>query len=142
MRSVRRRLRKELSTEIAGGNGDLPTLRGLTRQLLGHSVGFEVLIDAWCANETSNALAQLRIAGEAESVGKMWKPVDVLTDADVEAISIRRLKRMRGELKAQERLAHEHGRISEAAAVARLLEIIGQELCKREPVSDAASVSA
>jgi hypothetical protein len=104
--------------------------------LFGQRVGYETLIKTFLSTEVSNGLAQLRLEGEVESTGKCWKPIANLQPEDVEIISVRRLKRLRGELKAQEVLAHNHGRIDEAVAVARMLEVISGELHRRETVEE------
>jgi len=132
MRSARRRLRKEALRLIMSGNGDRATLDRVACEIMGREVGIEEVTAYFYANEISNATKQLRIAGDVESVAGRWIETSKLSDADVESISVRRLKRLRGEAKAQLKLAHDHGRIDEAAMAGRLLEVIGYELTKRE----------
>jgi len=124
MRTVRRQLRKELLGAIGNGDGVLPQLIEIADRLLGRNVGYEVLIKTFCANEVSNALAQLRLDEEVETTGKCWKLVSKLEDEDVDIISTRRLKRLRGELKAEIRLAHDHGRIDDAALASEMLAMV------------------
>jgi hypothetical protein len=114
----------------------------VAREIMGRDVGVEELMESYYANETSNAMKQLRIAGETESVGGVWMRVADLTEANVETISVRRLKKMRGELKAQMTLAHDHGLVGDAAFAGRMLEVLHQELAKRETVeAETAAVS-
>ena len=134
MRSARRRLRKELLQCIDAGKGDIATLGQTACAIMGHEVGIEEVTNYFYANEVSNAMKKLRVDGEVESVGRLWMRVGSLSEENVETISIRRLKRLRGESKAQLRLAHDHGRIDEAVAIGQLLEILNQELVKREVV--------
>ena len=140
MRSARRRLRKELSRCVKSGQGDRATLDRVAREIMGREVGMEEVAAYFYTNEASNSMSQLRLAGDAESVGGLWLPVESLTDAHVETISIRRLKRLRGEAKAQERLSHDHGRVEEAVLIGRLLELLHQGLASQEPVDADAQV--
>jgi hypothetical protein len=132
MRSVRRVLRHEVLASVSAGEGDLPTLIKIAGRLLGRDVGYEVLIKTFLANEVSNALAHLRTEGHVESTGRVWKPMAALQGEDVDIVSTRRLKRLRGELKAQVRLAHDHGRVPEAIAADKMLSILGQQLAAIE----------
>src|SRR3990172_6954861 len=111
MRNVRRRLRQELLEAIRKGDGNLSNLIKIAGCLLGQYVGYEILIKNLERSEVNLATSQLRVDGHVESIGKVWKAMEALESQDVDIVSIRRLKRMRGELKAQIRLAHDHGRI-------------------------------
>jgi len=136
MRHVRRQLRKELLQAIKEEQGDLATLMQIADRLLGRAVGYEVLIKTFLSNEIANGLKQLRVDGEVESTGRLWKPFGDLKSEDVTKISTRRLKRLRGELKAEIRLAHDYGRVEEATVAARMLEIVSQRLQSTEVVVD------
>lgn len=131
IRRVRRDFRKEVDQLISSGVGSIQKLIEAAGRHFGHDVGYEVLIKTFLHNEVSNAVTTLRSEGRIETIGKQWKPVSALDPSDVEIISLRRLKRMRGELKAQVRLAHQHGRIDDAIAASRMLEIVSSELHSR-----------
>ena len=128
MRRVRKDFRKEVLRLVSTGDGDIETLTHLAGRFFGHEVGYEVLIKTFLGSEVSNAVSCLRAEGFIETIGKQWKPVTELKGEDVDIISIRRLKRLRGELKSEIQLAHKHGRVDEAIAASRMLEIVSQQL--------------
>jgi len=125
---------------IDRGEGSLSQLIQIADRLLGRDVGYELLIKTFCANEVSNGLAQLRNDGLIESTGKLWKLTSNLETEDVDIIHVRRLKRLRGELKSEIRLAHEHGRVEDAVNAGRMLEIVQQQLLAAEPEAELAEV--
>lgn len=128
MRTVRRELRQQLLAAISVGSGDLRELVKIADHLLGQEVGWELLIRTFSHTEVQHGLAQLRLDGKVESAGKVWKLVGNLESEDVDTISTRRSKRLRGELKAEIRLAHEYGRTEDAIAASKMLEIIEARL--------------
>ena len=135
MRSARRELREKLLNALSTGKGSLPELVRVADGLFSREVGYGILLNSFLANEVSQGLAKLRIDGAAESVGKIWKLANELDGDDVDKISLRRLKRLRGEFKAQILLDHNFGRTENAVAVARMLEIIEQQLPKEDAVA-------
>lgn len=140
LRHVRRNFRVEVLQLISSGDGNIKKLVESAGAHFGHQVGYEVLIKTFLQNEVGNAVKVLRDEGRIESIGAQWKPIADLQSEDVEIISVRRLKRLRGELKAQVHLAHQHGRTVDAVAAARMLEIVSGELSARE--SERESVEA
>jgi len=135
LRRVRRDFRKEVLRLIGTGDGNIETLIKLAGSHFGHDVGYEALIKSFLGSEVSNAVSFLRNEGLVETVGKQWKPTDDLRDEDVEIISTRRLKRLRGELKAEVRLAHEHGRTEEAILASRMLDLVSTKLATTDPAT-------
>jgi len=134
IRNVRRQLRKELLKAVVAGNGDLKTLVRIAREIVGNDVGVEKMLAAFYPAEVSKAMSVLRSDRLVESVGSDWKAVANLDATDVDTISLRRLKRMRGELREEERLAHEHGRTEEAVVASRMLELLAPAIKEAEPV--------
>jgi hypothetical protein len=132
IRRVRRDFRKEVFQLISSGDGSIQKLVEAAGRHFGHFVGYEVLIKTFLHSEVGNAVSCLRTEGQVETVGKQWKSIASLQSEDVEIISLRRLKRLRGELKAQVRLAHQHGRVEDAVAAARMLEIVNGEFSVRQ----------
>ena len=128
MRKVRKDFRKEVLRQIRAGDGNIENLVETAGQHFGIQVGYEVLIKSFLQSEVSNAVSQLRNEGHIETIGKKWKAADELQREDVSIISVRRLKRLRGELKSQIRLDHDHGLIDEAAEAQRLLEKVEKML--------------
>ena len=124
IRNVRKHLRKEVLKCVATGHGDLKTLTQVAREIVGNGVGVEKMLEGFYAGEVSKALAVLRSERRVESVGKDWKVTSDLDSTDVDTISLRRLKRLRGELTEEKRLAHEFGRTEEAVLAARMLDIL------------------
>lgn len=118
---VRKQLRKALLHAVSSGQGDIKSLKRITREIIGNDVGIERLLDNLYANEVSKAMAVLRSERLVETVGKVWKLMGCLDNSDVDTISLRRLKRLRGELRAQVRLAHEHGRTEDAILASDML---------------------
>jgi hypothetical protein len=132
VRRVRKNFRKEVLRLISSGDGNIQKLIESAGRHFGHDVGYEVLIKTFLQNEVSNAVSTLRNEGHIETIGKKWKPITTLEPTDVEIISLRRLKRIRGELQAQVRLSHQHGRIDDACTAGRMLETINIELMRRD----------
>ena len=132
IRTVRRQFRKELLMELASGEKHLSELVEIAGRLFGHEVGYETLIKAFLAGEVAKALSLLRLDGEAESVGKVWKKTESLTGDDVDILSLRRFKRVRGELKAEVALAHAYGRVEDAITASQMLAIVTQKLHTEE----------
>jgi len=135
MRRARKNFRKEVLRLISSGDGNIETLKKLADGFFGEDVGYKVQIAAFLNSEIANALAQLRNEGLIESIGKKWKVNSELTGDDVTVISARRMKRLRGELKAEGKLAHEHGRLEEAAIAGTMLNIVSSRL--QEETADA-----
>ena len=90
--------------------------------MFGVEVGVTTLMEAFCRNEVSKALAQLRLDGHVESIGSIWKAMESLNLEDADSISIRRLKRLRGELRSEVALNRKFGRWEEAALAQSLLD--------------------
>ena len=134
MRRVRRNFRAEVLRLVSSGNGNMETLTKLADGFFGRDVGYEVLIKTFLGSEVSNAVSFLRNEGHIETVGKQWKPAGELTDDDVTIISTRRLKRLRGELKSEIRMAHNFGKVEEAVLASRMLELVNEKL--PEPVEE------
>ena len=132
LRSVRKELRNEILKSVNEGEFRLPAFTGIADHLMGRQVGYEQLIRTFLASEVNSALAYLRLDGKVESIGKLWKPVDSLESGDVDKISTRRKKRLRGELKAQERLSHQYGRIEDAIVAAKMITILTDSIEKSE----------
>ena len=128
---VRRDFRNEVNQLISSGTGSTEKLVEAAGRHFGRDVGYEVLIKAFLRGEVSNAVSTLRGEGRIETIGHMWKPASQLVPADVAVISLRRLKRMRGELLAQVKLAQTHGLAEDVLAAGRMLEIVTTELDSR-----------
>lgn len=138
LRRVRRDFRKDVLRLISTGDGNIETLVESAGKHFGYDVGYEALIKSFLHSEVSNAVSYLRNESLIETVGKKWKPASELNDEDIDIISVRRLKRLRGELKSEVRLAHDHGRVEEAAKASKLLreveDLLGVEpVCESEP---------
>jgi hypothetical protein len=132
LRRVRKHFREEVLRSIRAGEGNFETLMRCAGKHFGHDVGYETLIKTFLGTEVSNAVSVLRNEGHVETVGKKWKLADQLQMEDVQIISLRRLKRLRGELKQEIQLAHAHGLTEEAVAAARALEAIEAQLATVE----------
>ncbi len=128
LRTVRKHFRKEALRLVSSGDGNVEILKRLAGSYFGHQVGYEVLITSFLQNEVSNAMSYMRSEGHVESVGKKWKPVADLNEGDIDILSIRRLKRLRGELKAEIRLCHEHGRTEAATSASDMLAIVSARI--------------
>lgn len=133
MRPVRKGLRKEIMLAIKDGDGHPKSLAKIADRLLGRVVGYETLIKTFCANEVRNALAQLRLDGLAESTGMLWKAADCLESEDVDIISVRRLKRLRGELESEIRMANQYGRLDDSKSASMMLGIVTARLAEVLP---------
>ena len=131
IRRVRRDFRNEVNQLISSGEGSTEKLVEAAGRHFGYDVGYEVLIKTFLHNEVGNAVSSLRSEGLIETIGKQWKSTSELVPSDVAIISLRRLKRMRGELQAQVKLAHQHGLVEDAVAAGRMLEIVSNELSSR-----------
>ena len=141
MRKVRRQFRQEMLRAIEAGNGTAETLEKIARAVLGNDIGLEVAMSSFYANEVNKGLAQLRTDGLAESTGKVWKLAGSLDGEDIEAISIRRMKRIKGELLAEIRLAHDNGRFEEATIASSMLAIVSKQLEAAVVEAEAAEVT-
>ena len=128
IRSVRRDFRKEVLQMISAGEGNLEKLMQLAAVTIGNEVSNSQLVRSFLHTELSNAVSQLRNEGEIETIGKQWKPAANLNESDVETISVRRLKRIAGELRSQLRLDHEHGRTESAIETADSLAVVMRHL--------------
>ncbi len=128
LRSVRKRFRKESLRLVSSGDGNVEILKQLAGSYFGHQIGYEVLINSFLQNEVSNAMSYMRSEGEVESVGKKWKPVADLNEEDIDVLSSRRLRRLRGELTAEIRLCHEHGRTEAAISASEMLAIVSARI--------------
>ena len=128
IRRVRKDFRKEVLQMISAGEGSLEKLMEIAGKFFGRDVGYEVLIKTFLQNEISNAVSCLRAEGHIETVGKLWKPIEQLQMEDVDAIALRRLKRLRGELKAQIKLAHRYGRTEDAVTASQMLKTVNDAL--------------
>jgi hypothetical protein len=137
LRRVRRNFREEVLRLIRAGEGDMQTLLVLAGRYFGNDVGYEVLIKTFLGSEVSNAVSYLRSEGEVETVGKQWKMSADLQDDDIDIISVRRLKRLRGELTAEARLHHQHGRIGDAEVAGRMLSIVSDRLAELVSAAEA-----
>lgn len=132
IRRVRKGFREEVRRLVSTGEGNFESLVELAGKYFGRDVGYEVLIKTFLGTEVGNAVSYLRNEGLIETVGKKWKLSSDLQLEDVEIISVRRLKRLRGELKAEVRLAHNFGRTEEAIAASKMLDIVSQQLTSVE----------
>ena len=137
MRQVRRNLRREIMLAIDDGDGHPKSLAKIAGRLLGQDVGYDTLIKAFCAYEVRNALAQLRLDGKAESTGMLWKAADSLESEDIDIISVRRLKRLRGELESEVRMANQYGRAEDASSASMMLGIVTARLAEVLPSVEA-----
>jgi hypothetical protein len=131
LRRARKNFRKEIHRTVSAGEGDSKSLMELADAFFGtNQVGYHEVIKSFCQAEVNNATSQLRNEGLIESVGRQWKPVDRLASEDIDLIQVRRQKRVRGELKAGMRMAHERGDIKLATvfgAAASALSLSEQE---------------
>ena len=132
IRRVRRDFREEAHRLISSGNGSIEKLVESAGRHFGHDVGYEVLIKTFLHNEVGHAVSYLRSEGHIETIGKQWKPTSALQPEDIDIISLRRLKRLRGELKSQVRLAHQHGRTEDAIVAKTMLELVSSKLAERQ----------
>ena len=116
LRSVRKAFRRELRQLMASKGGYLLPHEGvaLARAMFGREVGVDDLMESYCANQFNAAMAYLRSDRVAESVGREWVAVSQLKPEQVDGVTLRRLKRIVGELRSQVALDHETGRTEEA----------------------------
>ena len=124
IRRARKDLRKAVLQSISTGGGSIEKLLEIAEQHFGHDVGYIPLIRCFLNNEVSNAVSCLRKDGHIETIGKKWKAASQLHAEDVEIISKRRLKRIRGELKSEVELAHKFGNVEDAVFAAKLLGML------------------
>ena len=127
IRRVRKDFRQEVLRLISTGDGSIEMLVKNAGQMFGHDVGYEVLIKTFLHNEVANAVSYLRNEGLVETIGKQWKTVDGLNQEDIEVIQVRRKKRIRGELKAGKRMAHERGDVDMAAMFGAALNFLNTQ---------------
>jgi hypothetical protein len=135
MRRVRKDFRKDVLKSISAGDGSIEKLTLLAGEHFGHQVGYELLIRSFLGTEVSNAVSCLRAENRVESIGKQWKTSEELEPEDIDIISIRRLKRLRGELRSTIQIANQHGRFDEAVSAAKMLGLIESELQVKEEVT-------
>jgi len=137
IRRVRKSFRKQVLRFISSGDGNIEKLSELAGSFFGNDVGYEVLIKTFLRAEISNAVSFLRNEGQIETIGKQWKPVSELQPADVEVISTRRKKRLRGELKAEIKLAHNHGLIDDAVLASQMLGLLSSSMVEQSVEAEA-----
>ncbi|NDF13304.1 MAG: hypothetical protein EB060_10890 [Proteobacteria bacterium] len=125
LRRVRKNFRKEVLQLIKAGEGNLKSLMQLADAHFGsNDCGYHAVLRAFHASEVNNAVSQLRLDGEIETVGKSWKSTEDLQSEDVDIITLRRMKRLRGEAKSLARFAHEHGRTEAAISASHVVSIV------------------
>jgi len=132
IRRVRKDFRNEALRLIKAGDGSIQNLVETAGKHFGHLVGYEVLIKTFLHNEVGNAMSHLRNDGCVETVGKQWKPVSTLDDDDVGVIQVRRQKRVRGELRAGMKLAHDRGDIDTASLYGAAIQSLGIVAAEQE----------
>ena len=140
MRRVRKNFRKDVLRLINSGDGDIETLMKLADDFFG-DVGNRLIWRTFRGSEVGHAVSYLRNEGIVESIGKLWKPAGELTSNDVGIISTRRMKRVRGELTREIKLAHDHGLTEEAVLVSKMLDTMSSRLPALEPETETADVS-
>jgi hypothetical protein len=86
--------------------------------------GYKAVLTAFLLGEINHATSSLRNDGQVESVGRLWKRAGELHEEDVAIIQKRRKRRIRGELKAGVRLAHNHCCTEDAVALSRALDVL------------------
>ena len=79
----------------------------------------------------------MRLDGKAESTGLLWKAANCLESEDIDIISVRRLKRLRGELESEIRMANEYGRVEDATSASMMLGIVTARLAEVLPPVEA-----
>jgi hypothetical protein len=125
LRRVRKNFRKEVLQLIKAGEGNLKNLMLLADAHFGsNDCGYHAVLRAFHAGEVNNAVSQLRLDGEVETVGRSWKSTDNLQSEDVDIITTRRMKRLRGEAKSLAKFAHEHGRTEAAISASHVVSIV------------------
>lgn len=128
LRRVRKNFRKEVLRLIKSGEGNLKNLMSLADAHFGsNDCGYHAVLKAFHAGEVNNAVSQLRLDGEIETVGRSWKSTENLESADVDIITLRRMKRLRGEAKSLAKFAHEHGRTEAAISASHVVSIVKVE---------------
>ena len=141
IRRVRKDFRNEVLRLIRAGDGSIQSLVETAGNHFGNLVGYEVLIKTFLHGEVGNAVSYLRNDGWIETIGKQWKPVDSLESEDIEVIQMRRQKRIRGELQAGMKLAHERGDLDTAAIYGAALQSLGTVGEEQEaPTSEVSSL--
>jgi hypothetical protein len=141
LRRVRKNFRKEVLQLIKAGEGNLKSLMQLADAHFGsNDCGYHAVLRAFHAGEVNNAVSQLRLDGEIETVGKSWKSTEDLQSEDVDIITLRRMKRLRGEAKSLARFAHEHGRTEAAISASHVVSIVnvneGEPAAAEEQVAE------
>lgn len=125
LRRVRKNFRKEVLRLVESGEGSWDSLIRLADAYFGsNSIGYHAVVKAFLHGEVNNAVAKLRSEGFVETVGRHWKSTENLQDEDITQIQTRRLRRIRGELKSQIRLAKDRGRNDEAAIARAALGVM------------------
>jgi len=141
LRRVRKNFRKEALRLIKAGEGNLKSLMQLADAHFGsNDCGYHAVLRAFHAGEVNNAVSQLRLEGEIETVGRSWKSTEDLQSEDVDIITLRRMKRLRGEAKSLARFAHEHGRTEAAISASHVVSIVnvneGEPAAAEEQVAE------
>jgi hypothetical protein len=125
LRRVRKNFRKEVHQLIKAGEGNLENLMTLADSHFGsNDCGYHAVLRAFHAGEVNNAVSQLRLDGEIETVGRSWKSTENLQSEDVDIITLRRMKRLRGEAKSLAKFAHDHGRTEAAISASHVVSIV------------------
>lgn len=125
LRRVRKNFRKEVHQLIKAGEGNLKNLMALADSHFGsNDCGYHAVLRAFHAGEVNNAVSQLRLDGEIETVGRSWKSTENLQSEDVDIITLRRMKRLRGEAKSLAKFAHDHGRTEAAISASHVVSIV------------------
>lgn len=124
LRRVRRNFRKAVLQLIEAGEGNSEKLMKLADEFYGsNDCGYKSVLKAFHQSEINNAASQLRIEGLVETVGKSWKSIEKLEQSDIDVITIRRMKRLRGEAKSLVGFAHNYGRTEIATTAANVASI-------------------
>jgi len=128
LRRVRKNFRKEVLQLIKAGEGNLKNLMALADAHFGsNDCGYHAVLRAFHAGEVNNAVSQLRLDGKIETVGRSWKSTENLQSEDVDIITLRRMKRLRGEAKSLAKFAHNHGRTEAAISASHVVSIVKVE---------------
>ena len=128
LRRVRKNFRKEVLQLIKAGEGNLKNLMALADAHFGsNDCGYHAVLRAFHAGEVNNAVSQLRSDGEIETVGRSWKSTENLQSEDVDIITLRRMKQLRGKAKSLAKFAHDHGRTEAAISASHVVSIVKVE---------------
>lgn len=140
MLKVRRQLRAALHEAIKAGDGSNAVIHKITRDIMEADVTLRVLMDSLVLGEANKATAQLRREFGVESVDTGWVTKEMLSQENVEIISARRFKRVRGECQTEIDLAHTHGMTEEASVAIQIIGLLDK--LAPEPSDDAEAVDA